>query len=133
MDRYIDPMKLVARLKVIKVSAVVPDLRLASAHRVASRTEDVNSASTEIVIWDARPRIRMLLSGFLDTNKGNIGLFKELLYAKKIVNDIRRAVMTATTTVNPLFCRQVRRTPDASFPSIQFWRSRLVNGVYGYY
>jgi len=57
------PMKLVARLNARKVRADVPLELHARAHRVASRTAEVNSASEKIVNCTATVRIKILVSG----------------------------------------------------------------------
>jgi hypothetical protein len=93
------PKRPVARLNVIKVSAVVPEARQASAQRVASKTDDVNSARANKVICDARLRIRILVSGVFDTKDVKMGFSRELLAAKKMVNVIQIAVRIATTKV----------------------------------
>jgi hypothetical protein len=72
-------MKLVAGLRVINVSVVVPELCDARAQRIASKTEDVNSERPKSVRLDARLRIKILLSGCLDTKRDNIGVCRELL------------------------------------------------------
>ena len=72
-------MKLVARLKVIKVRAVVPVVLQASAQRVTSKTDDVNSARPKRVRCDARLRIRMVRAGFFVMNDDKYGCSTELL------------------------------------------------------
>jgi hypothetical protein len=73
------PRKLVARLKIRKVRAVVPEAPHASAHRVASKTDDVSSPRVKRVMFSVRLRIKILLSGVFGTKDGRKGRFSELL------------------------------------------------------
>ena len=88
-----------ALLRPTKVIAEVPGSLHASAHRIASNTDAVNSASKKMVICDEALRIKMFRSGFLVTNKDEKGCSTELSKAKKTVKAKHTVVVHKTTQV----------------------------------
>jgi len=85
------------------VNALVPAAEQANAHRMASKTQDVNSAKQNIVSCEAILRTRTLRSGRLKMRLGDTGWSSELLYAKKMVKAINPAVKHASSNVDRCF------------------------------
>jgi hypothetical protein len=100
MTKYNTPTTFVALLRAKKVWADVPEAPHASAHRILSKTDMVSSARQNIVSCEAILSTKTLLSGLSKINLEESGCSKELLYAKKAVNDIHNADNKARSNVN---------------------------------
>ena len=94
------PIMFVARLKVKKVYADVPEALQAKAHLMDSRMQSDNSARQSIVMCERTLRIRMLLPGLLKIRLGKIGSSLEPLIAKNTVKNSDIAVNTARSNTN---------------------------------
>jgi hypothetical protein len=94
------PAMLVALLRARNVYADVPDVLHASAQRTSPKTIKVNSARENIVSCEAILRTRMLRSGLPKISFDDIGCSNELLYAKKMVNNMQHVVKHAMNSVS---------------------------------
>jgi hypothetical protein len=94
---------LVARLVAKNVYADIPEAEEANAHRSASSTQDVNSARQNMVSCERMFRTKILRSGRWNMSADDRGSSKELLYAKKQVNEMLKVVIQAHANVNRWF------------------------------
>src|SRR5215471_8590470 len=100
MTKYKTPTIFVDLLNAKNVYAGVPEALEANAHRMASKSDRVNSARQNIDICEATLRTRILLSGFSKINFEESGFSSERLYAKKTVNIMETAERKARSNVS---------------------------------